>query len=116
MAATHFFVDETGPRRRFCAPSRRGAMGFEQPMASLTGALYINSLAAPGLIGALTVKDYFNRARSVTVGPEALLIAYSQPGFRDELVRLEAGRRVGDLSQVGFPKRAASLKVICVKP
>ena len=92
------------------------ATGFEQPMGRLAGALYINSLAAPGLIGNLSVKDYFARARSVMIGPEALLVAYSQPGFRDELVRLEAGRRVGDLAAIGFPKRAASLKVICIRP
>lgn len=92
------------------------ATGFEQPMDRLTGGLYINSFAGPGLIGKLRVKDYFARTRSVMVGPEALLVAYSEPGFRDELVRLEAGRKVGDLSKIGFPKRAASLKVICVKP
>lgn len=92
------------------------AKAFEQPMGRLAGATYINSLAAPGFIGKLGVDDYFGRARSAVVGPEALLVLYAEPGFREEKAKLEPGRKVADLGVLGFPKDVASLKIVCAKP
>jgi hypothetical protein len=92
-----------------------GAEDFKQPMGRLAGATYINSLAAPGLIGNLDVKEYFGRVRSAEVGPEALLVLYGEPAFREEKAKLEPGRKVADLGQFGFPKNVASLKIICAK-
>lgn len=92
------------------------AKDFEQPMGRLAGATYINSLAAPGFIGKVGVDDYFDRARSAVVGPEALLFLYAEPGFREEKAKLEPGRRVADLAKLGFPKDVASLKIVCAQP
>jgi hypothetical protein len=89
--------------------------GFEQPMGRLSGPTYINSLAAPGLIGNLDVNEYFGRARSAVVGPEALLVLYAEPAFREEKAKVEPGREVADLGKLGFPKDVASLKIICAK-
>jgi hypothetical protein len=91
------------------------AKDFKQPMGRLAGATYINSLAAPGLIGNLDVKEYFGLVRSAVVGPEALLVLYAEPGFREESAKLDPGRKVADLGEFGFPKNVASLKIICAK-
>ncbi|HEX6318111.1 MAG TPA: hypothetical protein VFZ84_04490 [Burkholderiales bacterium] len=87
--------------------------GFERPMGRLAGALYINSIAGPGLIGTLNEEQFFRQARSVVVGPEARLVAYAEPGFRKEVFSLEPQREVQDLRELGFPGRVASLKILC---
>jgi hypothetical protein len=87
--------------------------GFKEPLGRLAGAAYINSTAGPGLIGNLNEEEFFRRARSAIVGPEARLIAYAEPGFRGELFSLEPQREVGDMRELGFPKRVASLKILC---
>ena len=87
--------------------------GLERPLGRLAGAIYINSITGPGLIGQLNEEEFFRRARSLAVGPEARLIAYAEPGFRKEVFSLEPGREVKDLLALGFPKRVASLKVLC---
>lgn len=92
------------------------AKAFEQPMGRLAGATYINSLAAPGFIGKLGVDDYFGRARSAIVGPEAQLVLYAEPGFREQSAKLAPGRKIADLGELGFPKGVASLKIVCAKP
>jgi hypothetical protein len=91
------------------------AKAFEQPMGRLAGATYINSLAAPGFIGKLGVEEYFGRARSAIVGPEARLVLYAEPGFREQSAKLDPGRRIADLEELGFPKGVASLKIVCAK-
>jgi hypothetical protein len=40
-----------------------------------------------GRVSLAEVKERFIRAQSVVVGPEARLVAYAEPGFRDELAR-----------------------------
>jgi len=57
--------------------------------------------------------DAFDRAQSIVVGPEARLVAYAEPGFRDELATFEPRQHVPDLEEIGFARRVASLKVIC---
>lgn len=89
------------------------APDFGQPLGRLAGALYVNSFARPGLIGRMSEAEFFGRSRSLVVGPEARLIAYAEPGFREELFALEPGREVKDLNALGFPKKAASLKIVC---
>jgi hypothetical protein len=87
--------------------------GFEGPLGQLAGAVYINSLSGPGLIGMMNEEEFFRRAESLIVGPEARLIAYAERGFRQELFTLEPGREVKDLRAIGFPQKVASLKVAC---
>lgn len=86
---------------------------FEQPLGRLAGAVYINSITGPGLIGNMNEEEFFRRARSLVVGPEARLIAYAEPGFRKEVFSLEPQREVKDLRELGFPKGVASLKILC---
>ena len=86
---------------------------FERPLGNLAGPMYINSIAGPGLIGEMNEEEFFRRARSVTVGPEAKLLAYAEPGFRNEIISLEPNREVKDLHAIGFPKKVASLKIVC---
>ncbi|HUF81886.1 MAG TPA: hypothetical protein VMN03_12160, partial [Burkholderiales bacterium] len=43
---------------------------FERPLGRLAGAIYINSIAGPGLIGEMNEEEFFRRARSLVVGPE----------------------------------------------
>lgn len=90
--------------------------GFAEPMGLLSGALYVNSLAAPGYIGELSVREYFSRARSAAMGPQARMLVYASPGFDREMARIAPGEKVADLSAIGFPKRAASLKIVCDRP
>jgi hypothetical protein len=87
---------------------------FEQPLGRLDGGLYINSIANPGLIGRMDERQFFQRTRSLIVGPEARLVAYAEPGFRKEILSLEPRREVKDLRALGFPERVASLKILCV--
>jgi hypothetical protein len=87
--------------------------GFEQPLGRLAGAVYIVSISAPGLIGEMNEENFFRRAHSLVVGPEATLTAYAEAGFRREVFSLEPGREVKDLRALGFPKRVASLKILC---
>jgi|SRR5687768_5147476 hypothetical protein len=87
--------------------------GFEEPLGRLAGALYINSITGPGLIGQMDEEEFFRRARSAIVGPEARLTAYAERGFRKEAFTLEPGREVKDLRGLGFPKGIASLKILC---
>jgi hypothetical protein len=89
---------------------------FKGPMHRLSGSVYINSISAPGYIGELALRDYFSRARSVSVGPRAQLILYAARGFDQEIGTLEPGRQVADLSTIGFHKRVVSLKVVCERP
>jgi hypothetical protein len=89
------------------------APAFEQPLGRLAGALYVNSLARPGLIGRMSEAEFFGRSRSLVVGPEARLIAYAEPGFREQIFALEPGREVKDLRELGFPEKTASLKILC---
>ncbi|HEX6266024.1 MAG TPA: hypothetical protein VFZ81_03925 [Burkholderiales bacterium] len=86
---------------------------FERPLGRVAGHLYINSIANPGLIGRMDEKQFFQRASSLIVGPEATLIAYAEPGFRKEVMALEPRREVKDLRALGFPERVASLKIVC---
>ena len=86
---------------------------FERPLARIGRSTYINSLAAPGLIGEMQIPEFFQRASSLVVGPEARLVAYAEPGFRKEVLNFEAGREVPDLQAIGFPERVASLKIDC---
>jgi hypothetical protein len=88
---------------------------FGRSMGRLAGTLYINSVIGPGLIGTLEVKEYLRRADSLLVGPEARLIAYAQPGFREVLTSLEPGAQAPDLDALGFPGRVGSLKIACVR-
>ena len=88
---------------------------FERPLGRIGRSTYINSLAAPGLIGEMQIPEFFRRASSLVVGPEARLIAYGEPGFRKEVLNFEARREVPDLQAVGFPERVASLKIDCEK-
>lgn len=87
--------------------------GLEHPLGRLSGAMYINSIAGPGLIGSMNEEQFFRRARSLVVGPEARLTAYAERGFREEVFSLEPGREVKDLHALGFPKKIASLKILC---
>ena len=87
--------------------------GFERPLGRLAGAVYVNSISGPGLIGEIHQEEFFRRARSAIVGPQAKLTAYAERGFRDEVVLLPPGRKVEDLRALGFPKRIASLKILC---
>jgi hypothetical protein len=89
---------------------------FARPLQRLSGALYINSIAGPGLIGHMNEEDFFRRAHSLVVGPEARLFAYAERGFAEELFRLEPGAKVHDLREIGFPTQVASLKVLCQRP
>jgi hypothetical protein len=89
---------------------------FARPLQRLAGALYINSIAGPGLIGRMNEEDFFRRARSLVVGPEARLFAYAERGFGKELFTLQPGAKVKDLREIGFPARVASLKVLCQRP
>jgi hypothetical protein len=86
---------------------------FARPLGRLAGAVYINSITGPGLIGEMNEEEFFRRARSVQVGPEARLIAYAEPGFRKEVFALEPQQEVEDLRELGFPKGIASLKILC---
>lgn len=86
---------------------------FKEPLGRLAGALYINSITGPGLIGQMDEEEFFRRARSAIVGPEARLTAYAERGFRKEAFTLEPGREVKDLRELGFPKGIASLKILC---
>jgi hypothetical protein len=88
---------------------------FERPLGRIGRSTYINSLAAPGLIGEMQIPEFFQRASSLVVGPEARLIGYAEPGFRKEVLNFEARREVPDLQAVGFPERVASLKIDCEK-
>lgn len=88
---------------------------FKRPMGMLPGGTYINSLAGPGLIGEFDEREYFQRTASLVVGPQAKLIVYAEPGFDKELVTIGPNRKVAALADIGFPQRAASLKVICDK-
>ena len=88
---------------------------FERPLGNLAGPMYINSISEPGLIGEMNEEEFFRRARSVLVGPEASLLAYAEPGFRKEIFTLEPNREVSDLQAIGFPKDVASLKIACEK-
>jgi hypothetical protein len=96
--------------RFFAEPAYRDSMGL------LGGAFYVNSLAAPGYIGDLEVREYFSRVRSVEVGPQAQIILYAAPGFDKEIARLAPAQKVPDLRAIGFPKRVESLKIICDRP
>jgi hypothetical protein len=89
--------------------------GLEQPLGRLAGAVYINSVSGPGpgLIGKMNEEEFFRRSRSLVVGPEARLTAYAERGFRGELFSLEPSREVEDLRALGFPKKVASLKILC---
>jgi hypothetical protein len=87
--------------------------GLEQPLGRLAGAIYINSISGPGLIGQMNEEEFFRRARSLVVGPEARLTAFAERGFRQELFSLEPGREVEDLHELDFPKKVASLKILC---
>lgn len=89
---------------------------YKKSMGLLGGTLYVNSLAAPGYIGELEVRDYFSRVRSLEVGPEAAVILYAAPGFDQEIARLGPGHKVADLSAIGFQKRVESLKIVCDRP
>jgi hypothetical protein len=89
--------------------------GFRQPLGRLDGGLYINSIANPGLIGRMDEREFFQRTRSLIVGPEARLVAYAEPGFRKEILTFEPRREVEDLRALGFPERIASLKILCVR-
>jgi hypothetical protein len=93
-----------------------GEPDFKEPMGLLSGALYINSLAAPGFIGHLEVREYFSRVRSAAVGPSAQVIVYAAPGFDREIARVEPGQKVANLATIGFPQRVASLKIVCDRP
>ena len=86
---------------------------FERPLGNLAGAMYINSITGPGLIGQMNEEEFFRRARSLIVGPEAKLLAYAEPGFRKEIISLDPNREVRDLHAIGFPKKVASLKIVC---
>jgi hypothetical protein len=86
---------------------------LKRPLGRLAGALYINSLSGPLLIGQMNEEEFFRRARGAVVGPEARLIAYAERGFRDELFTLEPGREVKDLRALGFAEKVASLKILC---
>jgi hypothetical protein len=90
-----------------------GAPQFKQPLGRLSGGLYIQALDGPGLIGNLRLKDFFERAHSLVMGPEARLVAYAEPGFAAQILSLQSGREVADLRKLGFPARVASLKIVC---
>ena len=77
---------------------------FERPLGNLAGPMYINSITGPGLIGQMNEEEFFRRARSAVVGPEAKLLAYAEPGFNKEIFTLEPNREVKDLQAIGFPK------------
>lgn len=87
--------------------------GLERPLGRLAGAVYVNSLSGPGLIGGMNEEEFFRRVRSLVVGPEARLTAYAERGFSKEMFTLEPGREVEDLRALGFPKQVASLKILC---
>jgi hypothetical protein len=87
--------------------------GFEQPLGRLAGALYVASLAGPGLIGQMNEEQFFRRVRSLVVGSEARLIGYAEPGFQKELFALEPESQVSDVRELGFPREVASLKILC---
>lgn len=87
--------------------------GMKEPFGRIAGQLYINSIAPPGLIGNMNEEEFFRRARSLEVGPEARFVAYAEPGFRKEILDLEPGRELPDLRAIGFPKEVASLKIVC---
>jgi hypothetical protein len=78
---------------------------FSHPMGLVKGSLSIAK-----------VKERFIRAQSVVLGPEARLVAYAEPGFRDELATFEPRQHVPDLREIGFARRVASLKITCAKP
>jgi len=93
-----------------------GEPGFKEPMGLLGGALYVNSLAAPGFIGNLEVREYFSRVRSAAAGPSAQIILYAAPGFDQEIARVAPGQKVADLAAIGFPRQVESLKIVCDRP
>lgn len=89
---------------------------FEAPLGIVGSSAYLNSFTGPGLIGHLDLPEFFRRASSLEVGPQARLILYGEPGFREEILTLEPGHKQPDLEAIRFHERAASLKVTCPFP
>lgn len=88
---------------------------FAQPLGRLGPTVYINSLKSPGLIGNMDIPEFFARASSLVVGPEARLVAYAEPAFRKEIFTLEPDHKAADLEAMRFHERVASLKIVCLR-
>ena len=59
------------------------------------------------------VQPLFAEARSLMVGPRAKLVGYSRTLFRGETTVVDPGTLVRDAGSVGYPKRFASLRLLC---
>lgn len=55
----------------------------------------------------------FEKARSLIVGPNAMLVGYSETLFRGAATVLDPGSRVRDSAAIGYPGRFVSLTLQC---
>ena len=90
-----------------------GEQEYRQPLVRIAGALFLNSLIGPGYIGAVAVREFPRRVRSLAVGPEARVFVYAEPGFKTETAALGPDDKVANLASLGFPKGVGSLKILC---
>lgn len=58
-------------------------------------------------------QKFIAEARSIVVGPNARLIGYERPRFRDQALTIGPGRQVVDVAALDFHERVRSLEVRC---
>ena len=90
---------------------------FGLPMRQLEGPSFVEAIPSsvvrvPNLEDA-GVQPLFAEARSLMVGPRAKLVGYSRTLFRGETTVVDPGTLVRDAGSVGYPKRFASLRLLC---
>src|SRR5262249_10981485 len=78
---------------------------FEGESLIIKGPVEIPDLCANHL-------TWCSRIRSLRVGPEAFVLAYSQKRFKGDVIRLGPSEEVADLSNVKFDEHIDSIRIV----
>jgi hypothetical protein len=104
-------------REEGCWVSFFGRRQFRGDSAQLRGRSFIEAFESGPVVepdlAAVGGQAFLKRVRSLAVGPNARLVGYAEPGFRDQVLTVGPGRNVVDLSVIEFHERVRSLKVFC---
>jgi hypothetical protein len=90
---------------------------FGPPMRQVEGPMFVEAI--PGSIilvpdlERISPQPLFEKARSLIVGPNAMLVGYSETLFRGAATVLDPGTRVQDSAAIGYPGRFVSLTLQC---
>ncbi|MFA7388514.1 MAG: hypothetical protein WCZ87_12750 [Thiohalobacteraceae bacterium] len=90
---------------------------FGTPSARLVGPTFLEGFVTGPVVSEdlaeVGGQDFMADIGSLIVGPQAEFLVYEEEKFANEILRLEPGQRVPDLSALRWKERAKSAQVRC---